>query len=131
MYTIYGATVGIPEDKVDRIESEYGEAERASFQFDVWPFGCTVLQAIDIAESNDIPLHRHGIITVNKHFHSQVRKYSSANHFYYNTSLLGHFAKVELLFTPVSQQLHTVKRYWSIPNARESMLARQVASMIT
>jgi hypothetical protein len=47
------------------------------------------------------------MITVNKRFHPQVRKYSDATDFYYNTNLLGHFAKVELAFTPSSKKLHT------------------------
>jgi len=131
MNTMYGATVGISEDKVDRVQydSEIEETD-SSFQFDVWPFGCTVHQAINIAERNDIPLHKEGIITINKRFHPMVRKYSDASHFYYKTSLLGHFTKVELLFTPSSKQLHTIKITWSIPNARKSMLAKKVESMI-
>jgi hypothetical protein len=62
-----------------------------------------VNEAINLAEVNDVPLHKYGIISINKQFHPLVRKYSDAIHFYYNTNLLGHFAKVELVFTPVSQ----------------------------
>jgi len=119
MYILYGATVGIAREKVDRVEFD-SETKKNEFQFDVWPFGCTVLQAIDIAERNDLPLHKQGIITVNKKFHPMIRKYSNATHFYYNTSLLGYFAKVELFFTAKTKRLYAVQIHW--PNQKTKRL---------
>ena len=132
MYTLYGATVGIAKEKVDRVEhNSTQERINSEFQFDVWPFGCTVLQTIDIAEKNDIPLHKHGIITVNKHFHPMVRKYSDAIHFYYNTNLLGLFAKVELFFTPKTKQLYSVQINWLNQKTRDSVLVKEIGTMIS
>lgn len=129
MYTVYGATVGISKNKVDHVE--FSKEEESSFQFDIWPFGITVNKAIDIAEKNDVPLHKSGIITVNKRFHPQVRKYSDATDFYYNTNLLGHFAKVELAFTPSSKKLHTVTIQWPNQNANDTKLTNEIESMIS
>lgn len=132
MYKKYGATVGVAESKVDRVEySSQSKDIGSSFQFDVWPFGCTVHEAINIAENHDIPLHKFGIISMNKRFHPMVKNHSDATHFYYNTNLLGHFAKVDLFFTPASKKLHTVKVYWSNQKTKDSMLAREIVSMIT
>lgn len=132
MYILYGATVGIAKDKVDRVEFDSETKPKENdFQFDVWPFGSTVLQAIDIAESNDLPLHKHGIITVNKKFHPMIRKYSDATHFYYNTNLLGHFAKVELIFTAKTRHLYAVKINWPNQKTKNSVLLNEISSMIS
>jgi len=132
MYILYGATVGIAKDKVDRVELDSETKPKENdFQFDVWPFGCTVLQAIDIAERNDLPLHKHGIITVNKKFHPMIRKYSDATHFYYNTNLLGHFAKVELFFTAKIRHLYAVKINWPNQKTKNSVLLNEISSMIS
>jgi hypothetical protein len=129
MYTLYGATVGISKNEVDNVE--FSKEKEASFQFDIWPFGITTNRAIDIAEKNDVPLHKSGIITANKRFHPQVRKYSDATGFYYNTNLLGHFAKVELAFTPASKKLHTVTIQWSKLNSNDTKLTNEIESMIS
>lgn len=132
MYILYGATVGIAKDKVDRVEFDpETKPKENDFQFDVWPFGCTVLQAIDIAERNDLPLHKHGIITVNKKFHPMIRKYSDATHFYYNTNLLGHFAKVELFFTAKTKHLYAVQINWPNQKTKNSTLLNEIGSMIS
>ena len=129
MYTLYGATVGISKNEVDNVE--FSKVEESSFQFDIWPFGITVNKAIDIAEKNDVPLHKSGIITANKRFHPQVRKYSDATDFYYNTNLLGHFAKVGLAFTPSSKKLHTVTIQWPKQNTNDTKLTNEIESMIS
>jgi len=130
MYILYGATVGIAKDKVDRVEFD-SETKKNDFQFDVWPFGCSVLQAIDIAERNDLPLHKQGIITVNKKFNPMIRKHSKATHFYYNTSLLGHFAKVELFFTAKTKRLYAVQIHWPNQKTNNSVLLNEIGSMIS
>lgn len=132
MYTLYGATVGIYEGLVERVElkTKYKKTD-TSFQFDIWQLGYTLQEVIDIAERNDIPLHKSGVISSNKRFHPMVRKHIDANHFYYNTTLLGHFAKVELFFTPESKHLHTVKIHWPSQIKKDSVLVQKIASMIT
>lgn len=132
MYKKYGATVGVAEGKVDRVEySSQSEDTGSSLQFDVWPFGCTVHEAINIAENNDIPLHKFGIISMNKRFHPMVKKHSDATHFYYNTNLLGHFATVALFFTPVSKQLHTVQIKWPNQPIKDSRLISEIVSTVS
>ncbi|MBU1386924.1 MAG: hypothetical protein KKE62_14290 [Proteobacteria bacterium] len=132
MYSKFGGSVGIPKDKVSKVQySQKPEKNASSFQFDVWPFGTTVNEAINIAQSHDLPLHKHGIITVNKGFHPQVRKYMEADHFYYNTNLLGHFAKVDLFFTSTSKQLHTVQIRWPNQQIKNSQLISEIVSMIS
>jgi len=89
-YTAYGATIGISKEKVDSVQYSHQQKTQSKyFQFDVWPFGITVNKAINLAEANDLPFHKYGIISINKKFHPLVRKYSDAIHFYYNTKLLG------------------------------------------
>lgn len=128
-YILYGATVGISKNMVERVV--FSKKDESSFQFDIWPFGISVVQAIDVAEQNNIPLHKSGIISINKTFHPQVKKYSDATHFYYNTNLLGHFAKVELIFTPASKKLHTVNIRWLNQNANDAKLANEISTMIS
>jgi hypothetical protein len=129
MYTAYGATIGISKEKVQRVE--YSKEKRSSFQFDIWPFGITVDEAIDIAQRNDVPLHRAGIISINKHFHPMVRKHAGSNHFTYNTTLLGHFSKVELFFTPISKKLHTVSIQWPNQKTKDPKLTNEIIAMIS
>jgi len=61
----------------------------------------------------------------------QKIKYSGAIHFYYNTNLLGHFAKFELFFTPDSKRLHTVKIQWAGQKTKDTRLATEIISMIS
>lgn len=129
MYKQYGATVGIRMDKVESVEISQDED---GFQFDVWSFGISVSKAISIAENHDTPLHRQGIISMNKSFHPMVWKHSgTATRFYYNTNLLGHFAKVELYFTPISKSLHTVRIVWPNQRTKDPKLTNEIFSMIS
>jgi hypothetical protein len=129
MYTAYGATIGISKENVERVE--YSKEKRSSFQFDIWPFGITVDEVIDIAQRNDVPIHRAGIISMNKHFHPMVRRHASSNHFIYNTTLLGHFSKVELFFTPISKRLHTVSIQWPNQKTKDTRLTNEIIHMIS
>jgi hypothetical protein len=129
MYLAYGATVGISKEEVEKVV--YSGEEKAFFQFDIWPFGGTLEKVIHIAQDNDIPLNKSGLISMDKHFHPKVWKSMDSDHFYYNTNLLGHFAKVELYFTPVSKNLHTVTINWSNQNKNDSKLAAEIISMVS
>ncbi len=129
MYSLYGGTIGISKDKVARIE--YSQKEESFFQFDIWPFGSTLNNVFNIAERNDVPLHRSGIISVNKHFHAQVRKFSGATRFYYKTKLLGHFSTVDLFFTPISRKLHTIEIKWLGQNTKDPKLTNEIIAMVS
>ena len=129
MYTMYGATIGISKTRVDRVE--HSQKEENSFQFHIWPFGITTVKAITIAEKNDIPLIAGGFVSPRKHFSPAVKKHSDTDHFYYNTDLLEHFAKVDLFFTPISRELHTVGIKWVNHKQRDPRFTDEILSMIS
>ncbi len=108
-YRKFGAIVGIPKNLVDRIEGDDGgeKAEKDAVKFDIWPLGIHIRQAMDIAELNNIPLHRAGLISINKGFNpAMCRKYMfTDSKFTYKTHLMGYPADITLLFSPVSRHL--------------------------
>jgi hypothetical protein len=112
-YRRSGAVVGVSKDVVDRIERE-GNAEKVdnnAVKFDIWPLGIHIRQAMDIAEMNNIPLHRAGLISANKGFNPVMsRKYMDTDSkFTYKTHLMGYPAEVALLFSPISRRLAHVE----------------------
>jgi hypothetical protein len=86
-----------------------------AFHFDVWTSGMSSREAMAIARDKDIPVIREGLVSVNKHFDSNAStKYlDSAHEFYYNSSLLGENTRTNLIFTPVSKFLSTVRIRWA------------------
>lgn len=72
-------------------------------------------EAMAIARDKDIPVIREGLVSIIKHFDpSTSTKYiDSAHEFYYNSSLLGENAKTNLIFTPESKVLSTVRIQWT------------------
>ncbi len=91
-------------------------ASSNAFQFDSWRSGMSVREAMAVAQDKDIPIVKDGIISVNKHFDQKVMKYvDTAYEFYYHADLLGEHAKVNLIFTPVSKFLSTIKIQWGAP----------------
>ena len=88
----------------------------SAFQFDSWRSGMSVREAMAVAQDKDIPIVKDGIISVNKHFDQKVMKYvDTAYEFYYHADLLGEHAKVNLIFTPESKFLSTIKIQWFAP----------------
>jgi hypothetical protein len=67
-----------------------------------------------IAQEKDIFILRGGLISGGKHFNPDVStKYlDTAHEFYYNSDLLGKRAKINLIFTPESKFLSTVRIQW-------------------
>jgi hypothetical protein len=109
-YTKYGATIGHPISKVDRVETvsrALGGDKKSPLKFDVWALGITIDEAIDVAERNDIPLHRESHYSVNKHFNPKMcRPYANSHSkFYYKAQLLGRSTTVNLVFNPSSRVL--------------------------
>ena len=120
-----GAVVGFSKKDVERIEIDPVEPPsqgHEGFRFDVWRSGLTVYQVMDIAERNDIPIARDGLITISKNFKADMsRKYArSHNRFHYQSTLLGRPAKVELQFTPKSRKLYTLSISWGGPGASKT-----------
>ena len=111
-----GNTISLNSKDVLRIEQkEVGNTEkRGGFQFDVWQSGMNIGEILTVARKHDIPLHRDGIISINKKFNSITStKYAkTATQYYYKTKLLGKYAKVDLFLTPSSKRLHTLSINW-------------------
>jgi hypothetical protein len=129
-YIKYGATIGISKEKVQKVVYTKKKL-KSEFQFDVWPFGISVQESIVIAEQNNIPFQRYGIISMNKQFHHQVKKYSNSTHFQYKDVLFGHPAVVELLYTPTSKILYKVKVKWYNHNSSKKKLEKEIISIIS
>ena len=76
-----GLLSGFSKKDVERIEIDPVEPPsqgHEGFRFDVWRSGLTVYQVMDIAERNDIPIARDGLITISKNFKADMsRKYAS------------------------------------------------------
>jgi hypothetical protein len=115
---VFGSVIGYPKDQVERIE--IGESDQAAkpnsgFVFDDWRSGISIYEFMDIAERNDVPIHRDGLISINKHFNPAMsRKYAdTAGKFYYKDQIMGKWARVDLVFTPKSKKLYTLSINWS------------------
>lgn len=86
-----------------------------AFQFDTWTSGMSSREAMAIARDKDIPLVKEGLVSTSKRFNADasVKYVDSADNFYYRTSLLGKNAKINLIFTPESKFLHTLRIQWA------------------
>jgi hypothetical protein len=109
-------TISLDQEDVLRIEQqEVGNIEeKEGFHFDGWQSGMNIGEILAVAKRHDIPLHKDGIISINKKFNPVTSsKYAkTATQYYYNTKLLGKYAKVDLFLTPYSKRLHTLSINW-------------------
>jgi len=134
---IDGFEIGYLESDVKTTHREKKAGVKAKdkgFTFDIWQSGMDIDSAMNIAAINDIPLHRHGLISEGTHFNSEMcRDYiHTADEFYYKDNLMGTTATVTLYFTPQSKMLERIKvclqsseidQESSYPKEIESMLA--------
>jgi hypothetical protein len=133
---VYGGIVGYPKGSVERIEEEPPSARltEGAFKFDKWISGMSIEEAMQVAESQDVPLHKEGLITAGKHFNPNVsRKYAkTATRFYYKDNLLGKWSTVTLSFSPVSKLLWSVGIKWSVSGkAATSELRNDMESLLS
>lgn len=86
-----------------------------AFVFDQWESGMNINTIYSIAKKNDIPLHKEGLISINKKYNSLMcEKYrDTATIYYYPVNLLGEFAKVNLLLTPIGKKIYQVSIVWN------------------
>jgi len=130
----HGGIVGYPEEIVERIEKQQTTQRYPDrgFKYDKLISGMTLEEVMHVAESNDIPLHRAGVISGNKHFNPKVRNYAkTATSFYYKESSLGRWATIYLSFSPVSKRLWLVVASWTTPGKSEqSELCTEISSII-
>ena len=129
-----GQIIGFSENEVATVTIDKKvTASSDGFSFDIWKSGLTVTEAIELAQNNDIPLHKAGIISVNKHFNPKVcLPYADiATEFEYNDQLFGRRAKVALKFTPTSKKLYSIKTTWSGPDiSKKSEFRDRVEAML-
>ncbi len=134
---VFGSVIGYPKDQVERLE--IGESDQAAkpnsgFVFDDWRSGISIYEFMDIAERNDIPIHRDGLISINKHFNPIVsRKYAETyRKFYYKDQILGKWARVDLVFTPNTKKLCTLSIKWNGQGvSKESEFFTEVKSIMS
>jgi hypothetical protein len=110
-----GQIIGFAESEVAAVYIDKNvTAHSDGFLFDIWQSGLTVAEVIDLAEDRDIPLHKGGMVSINKHFNPKVcRPYANtATEFDYNALLLGRQARIEMKFTPTSKKLYSIKLVW-------------------
>jgi hypothetical protein len=118
-YKKYGTVVGLPTSQVARVitDASTSAGPVVDFGFDFWKLGMDINEVMDIAERNQVPLHREGLISVNKQFNPKMcRPYTDTHsRFDYRQQLLGYPTKVTLVFTPRSRRLAFIKVHLS-PN---------------
>jgi hypothetical protein len=131
----FGQIIGFSQSEVETvIFDKLTAVPTEGFSFDIWQSGITVAEAIDLARDHDIPLHKAGIISVNKHFNPKMcLPYAdSAAEFEYNAPLLGRQARIALEFTPTSKKLYSVRIVWSGPGiSKKSVFRDQIEAMLT
>jgi len=112
-YKKFGTLVGVPKEQVARVvrDSASASAGVVDFGFDFWKLGMPISEVMTVAERNDVPLHREGLISVNKQFNPKMcRPYmESHSRFEYRQTLLGYPARVTLVFTPKSRRLSSIQ----------------------
>jgi len=87
----------------------------SAFSFDVWDSKITLKEAIQIAQKNNIPLHKDGVFSGKKGFYAPnlyLKKYPNNRLFRYHTKLLNENASVFLYFTKKSKKLYKIKIRW-------------------
>jgi hypothetical protein len=130
----FGQIIGFSESEVETVIFDKEMTVPADgFSFDIWKSGLTVSEAIDLAKDNDIPLHKSGLISADKHFNPEMclPYANTATEFDYNAQLLGRQAKIVLNFTPASKKLYSIRVAWSGSGiSRKSKFRDQIESML-
>ena len=132
-YKKFGTVVGLPVSQVARVitDASTSAGPVVDFGFDFWKLGMDINEVMDIAERNQVPLHREGLISVNKQFNPKMcRPYTDTHsRFDYRQQLLGYPTKVTLVFTPRSRRLAFIKVHLAAnalspsPSPRDSILS--------
>jgi hypothetical protein len=109
---LHGQTIGYPKNDVaeSKIKS-VPEKPVYGFRFEVWQSGITVHQAIDVAETNNLPFSRSGLISSNKVFNPKLcRPYADTDsRFEYREQLFNKLATLRFTFTPTSKKLYSLE----------------------
>lgn len=87
----------------------------SAFTFDLWSSKVTLNEAVQIAKTENIALHKDSIAIGSKGFkeaHLYLDKYPSNRIFKYHTKLLNERATVYLYFTKKEKKLYNLKVRW-------------------
>jgi len=129
-----GQIIGFSESEVATISIDKKVTTPSDgFSFDIWKSGLTVAEVMDLAQDHDIPLHKSGIISINKHFNPKVclPYANTATEFEYNDQLFGRQARIALKFTPTSKKLYSIRMIWSGPGiSKKSEFRDRVEAML-
>jgi hypothetical protein len=131
---LHGQTIGYPKNDVAEIRIEsVPEKPVNGFRFGVWQSGITVHEAIDIAEANNYPFVRSGLITSNRTFYPKFcRPYADTDtRFEYREQLFNKLATLRFRFTQTSKKLYSLEVVFNgtgIP--KNSEFRQQMESML-
>lgn len=131
---LYGQIVGYSKSDI----AEYRIAPRpikliTGFRFDIWQSGITIREAIKIAEINNKPFHRSGLLSVNKVFNAKMcRPYANtAIEFYYKDQIFGRLATLNFNFTPTGKRLYSLDVAFSGPRiSKNSEFRKQIEALL-
>ena len=132
-----GFGVGYPKEDVARIVMDHHsdqQPQKTGFTFDIWYSGMSIGESMNTARSNDIPLHRKGLVSINKHFNLKISEdyMATATEFYYRDTLMGKPATVTLFFTPTSKLLEKITiSLHSADINRKSPYVREIKTMLS
>lgn len=131
---LYGQTVGYHKRDIAEVRMTAAPAMPVNgFRFDIWQSGITVHQAIDIAEANDLPFHKAGLISSNKRFNSKVcRPYAdTTTRFGYQEMIFNKMATLNFDFTPASKKLYSLEiKFLGTGISKQSEFRQQIESIL-
>ncbi|MFZ7126435.1 MAG: hypothetical protein ACOWWM_09820 [Desulfobacterales bacterium] len=112
-YRKFGTVIGLSEGQVTQVieDNPLLPDNVVDFGFDHWKMGMPISVVMAVAERNGVPLHREGLISINKTYNAQmcIPYLDTHTRFDYRQQLLGYPAKVTLVFTPQSRRLSFIK----------------------
>jgi len=127
---VNGYEVGFPVSDVDKVVIDHNSKRKSiekGFKFDHWQSGMSIEEVMVSAERNDIPLHRHGLISSNKNYNPKT-----CTEFLYKDHIMGQNARVTLYFTPTSKLLEKIKiSLYSSEINQKSSYPKEIASMLS
>ncbi len=131
---VYGQVIGYQKSDIAEIKMDVVPEKPANgFRFDIWQSGISVQKLIDIAEANDLPLHRAGLISANKKFNPKMcRPYAdTATRFGHKEQLFNKMASLTFDFTPASKKLYSLEIAFNGTGvSKQSEFRQQIESML-
>ncbi|WP_319526677.1 DUF2726 domain-containing protein [uncultured Desulfosarcina sp.] len=120
-YSLYGSVVGHPKaDVLEIVHDAVAEDQdrRIDSFFYPWKLGQTINEVVSLCQRYDYPLHRDGLISVNRHFNPKMCMPYTDSHskFNYKATAYGYSSVVLLEFNPDTKRLVSVETRIRKPN---------------